>query len=962
MSIRNALFSTTLLACFGLLSAAGCGEEAASGVGEACNDDTDCRGSLVCISGTCARDSDDDGVPDGEDNCPETPNPDQTDTDDDGDGDACDDDRDDDGIPDDRDNCPETFNPEQTDSDDDGTGDRCDPDQDGDGDGVPDDEDNCPNVPNNNQTDTDGDGQGDACDDDADGDGIPDDQDNCPLTPNPNQDDRDDDKTGDACDDSDGDGVVDLDDNCPETANPNQADLDGDGTGDACDPDQDGDGIEEDGDGSGTEGDNPCDGTNTSMCDDNCPRTPNPNQADEDRDGEGDACDPDQTRRSGRPYDKSCTYEYRRPGGTFTPSLEWKLGIPNSAPYPQSRQVMMTPSVVNLDDDNGDGSIDKKDTPEVIYATFETNSNPNGEDDLKAGVLRVAAGDGSGLEWSAGSAEIGSHPDAPSDNLGVQPAGSVATGDLDGDNRVEIVAGALFGGLIAFEHDGTVKWMTTATDAEGNRVPHQFKFWWGGPAIADLDEDGHPEIISGGAVFDHTGTLQWNAAAKSNLNRVGEGINWAAGDSSNDWYTGTLSAVADLDGQGDQEVVTGITAYRSDGTILWKASDTWAGSEPLPDGFPALGDVDGDGAPEVVVSADGTVRVHDGATGRVVWGPVDIIRGRNSNGDPIPGGRIGPPTVADFDGDNTPEVGVAGESQYVALEVDLSQPNVDYEDAKMWKQTTQDESSNMTGSSVFDFEGDGRAEVVYNDELKLRVYDGKTGDVLFEQSNTSFTALEYPIIVDIDGDGAAEIVVSTNNFECGDVLSGCNGSQFAGLKVFSDANDNWVATRRIWNQHTYHIDNVNSDGTIPATESPSWGSHNTYRLNRLTQVPPRAAPNLEPESPTVEGSGCSVTARTWVTNSGAVRVGGGIYASAYAVNGDTWTFLGSAQTRLPLDPGESERVDIPVTVPSSGGPWDLKVVVDDNDGTGRGGDTGAENECDESDNEMMVTPQYSCSN
>jgi hypothetical protein len=38
------------------------------------------------------------------------------------------------------------------------------------------------------------------------------------------------------CPDGDGDGVRDLDDNCPTVVNPDQADSDGDGLGDACDP------------------------------------------------------------------------------------------------------------------------------------------------------------------------------------------------------------------------------------------------------------------------------------------------------------------------------------------------------------------------------------------------------------------------------------------------------------------------------------------------------------------------------------------------------------------------------------------------------------------------------------------------------------------------------------------------------------------------------------------------------
>ena len=51
-----------------------------------------------------------------------------------------------------------------------------------------------------------------------------------------------------APDDGDGDGVPDPDDNCPETPNADQADLDGDGVGDACDTDADYDGYAAPGD------------------------------------------------------------------------------------------------------------------------------------------------------------------------------------------------------------------------------------------------------------------------------------------------------------------------------------------------------------------------------------------------------------------------------------------------------------------------------------------------------------------------------------------------------------------------------------------------------------------------------------------------------------------------------------------------------------------------------------------
>ena len=98
---------------------------------------------------------------------------------------------------------------------------------------------------------------------------------------------------------------------------------------------------------------------------DNCPDTPNPNQVDSDFDGQGDACDPPTTFRQGGASDPTCTYTPQP--GVFTPTSEWSWLPTANSPEPTKDQVMSTPVVINLTDDNGDSVIDSRE-PRMLFS------------------------------------------------------------------------------------------------------------------------------------------------------------------------------------------------------------------------------------------------------------------------------------------------------------------------------------------------------------------------------------------------------------------------------------------------------------------------------------------------------------------------------------------------------------------------------------------------------------------
>jgi hypothetical protein len=479
--------------------------------------------------------------------------------------------------------------------------------------------------------------------------------------------------------------------------------------------------------------------------------------------------------------------------GTLNPQLKWHWGVSNPTNPPRGQyysdwmNVAMTPVVVDMD---GDGY------PEVVFS----GTIADGGDCFYGSYIFVLDGRDGRQKYVSDMFEI-SHSTSP------------AAGDLDEDGIPEVVFATTYQKLLILRYDmNTSTYVLNILDGLLEDVPS-----WASVTIANLDQQGTPEIVVGRQAFRADGTLLWSGSGSSG--QIGG------------CFTPN-SLVADVDLDGEMEVIAGPTVYNSNGGIKYRNAD-------LPDGFVATVNLDSDPQAEIVLVSSGLVYIleHDLRLVRLT---------------PIPGGGFGgPPMIGDADGDGTPEIIVAAITQLVAFRADLS---------ILWQSTIQDSSSNRTGATLFDFNGDGRAEVIYRDELFLRIYDGPTGQVLWQVPMSSCTWTEYVLVADIDLDGSADIVAVANN-NCGFGLQ-------RGVYVYSDPT--WWPTRSIWNQHHYCITNVNDDGSIPTTEPPSWLLHNTYRLNP-TFNPTLPLPDLSVSVPRY----CAST-----PNLVTVRVGNGGRADA----------------------------------------------------------------------------------
>lgn len=490
--------------------------------------------------------------------------------------------------------------------------------------------------------------------------------------------------------------------------------------------------------------------------------------------------------------------------------------------------------------------------------------------------------------------------------------GSVALANLDpSDDSLEVVYVARDRALVVLDGETTTQLA---------RFPSASPTQYGNPSVHDIDRDGRPEIVLGARVFDFT-----EAGGAFSLTSRFNAASCAA--------TGEHSVVANLDDDPELEITCGGVAFETDGSRIW---GTVSASTV---GYAAVGDLNGDGAVEVVMVDTAELEVRAGATGELLMGIGGAWFNRLM---PIPaGGQGGPPTIADFDGDGLPEIAAAGSGAYAVYDPDCIPTPIagreagscdrmeGTEGAIRWSAPVQDLSSSRTGSSVFDFQGDGVAEVVYNDECFLHVFDGRDGrEILMEPfANSSRTGSEYPIVVDVDRDGNSEIVVPANNDQiarddCRPAWRAAfgfasdaeiperfrNGTQ--GIYALGDPGDRWVRTRAIWNQYAYAVTHVDDRGNVPATPPDNWtvAGLNNFRQN-VQGEGVFNAPNLTVDLEVVAACGSrEIRLSAVVRNRGSRGVPAGVPVEIVQTAPAPGGVVATLTTTRPLLPGGSERL------------------------------------------------------
>jgi hypothetical protein len=343
-------------------------------------------------------------------------------------------------------------------------------------------------------------------------------------------------------------------------------------------------------------------------------------------------------------------------------------------------------------------------------------------------------------------------------------AHDVELADMDGDGDLDIVTASYLDDTIAwYENDGAANpsWSAAniATSANGARDVH----------VADMDGDGDLDIVSASHDDD---TIAWYE------NDSAGNPSWSAANIATSANGATDVKVADMDGDGDLDIVS---ASRNDNTIAWYENDgaanpSWTAADIATSAATAveiyIADMDGDGDLDIVSAsqADDTIAWYenDGAA-NPSWSAADIATSADLARDI---------EVADMDGDGDLDIVSASvNDDTIAWYENDGATNPTWTAANI--ATSAD---GARGVHVADMDGDGDLDIISASAIDNTIAwyenDGAS-DPTWTATDiaTNMNGARDIEAADMDGDGDLDIVaVSQNDDTLAWYENTCDGS------------------------------------------------------------------------------------------------------------------------------------------------------------------------------------------